>query len=72
MSILVLQKTYMSVDEKGTKAAAATSVEMNEAADISEDPTEIKQVYLDRPFVYMIIDCNHNIPIFAGTMMSVE
>lgn len=68
----VLQKTYMSVDEKGTKAAAATSVEMNEAADISEDPTEIKQVYLDRPFVYMIIDCNHNIPIFAGTMMSVE
>ena len=67
----VLQKTYISVYEKGTKAAAATSVEMTEeCAELPAEKTE--EVYLDRPFVYMIVDCNHNIPIFAGTLMSVE
>ena len=66
----VLHKTFISVDERGTKAGAATVVEMtDESAMIIEDP---KQVFLDRSFVYMLIDCETNIPFFIGTMMDVE
>ncbi len=65
----VLHKTFISVGEKGTKAGAATVVEMdNEGAYM--DPPEPKTVYLNRPFVYMLIDCETNTPFFIGTMMN--
>ncbi len=60
----VLHKTYISVDEKGTKAAAVTAVEMPTEC----EPAEIRTVHLDRPFVYMLIDCETNLPFFIGTM----
>ena len=66
----VLHKTFISVGEKGTKAGAATIVEMKDGA--AAEPTEPKEVYLDRPFVYMLIDCENNIPFFIGTMMDVN
>ena len=65
----VLHKTYISVGEKGTKAGAATVVEME---CVSAMPTEPKEVYLDRPFVYMLVDCENNIPFFIGTLMDVN
>ena len=65
----VIQKTYIEVDEKGTKAAAVTAVIMgNGAAPVQE----YKTVYLDRPFVYMLIDCRSNVPFFIGTLMDVS
>ena len=66
----VLHKTFISVGEKGTKAGAATIVEMKDGA--AGEPTEPKEVYLDRPFVYMLVDCENNIPFFIGTMMDVN
>ena len=67
----VLHKTFISVAEKGTKAGAATVVEMvTECA--MEEMVEPKKVILDRPFIYMLIDCEHQIPFFIGTMMNVE
>ena len=66
----VLHKTFISVGEKGTKAGAATIVEMKDGA--AAEPTEPKEVYLDRPFVYMLVDCENNIPFFIGTMMDVN
>lgn len=66
----VLHKTFISVGEKGTKAGAATVVEMADGA--AAEPQETKEVYLDRPFVYMLIDCENNIPFFIGTMMDVN
>jgi serpin B len=63
----VIQKTYIEVDEKGTKAAAVTAVMSNGAAPIQE----YKTVYLDRPCVYMLIDCRSNVPFFSGTLMDV-
>lgn len=66
----VLHKTYIAVDEKGTKAGAATVVEMAEGA--SMEPEESKTVILDRPFVYLIIDCETNLPIFMGMLMDTE
>ena len=65
----VLHKTFISVDEKGTKAGASTVVEMDPE---SAPPVDIKKVYLDRPFVYMLVDCENNIPFFIGTMMVPE
>lgn len=67
----VIHKTYINVDAKGTQAGAATVVEMSTESAI-ERPTDPKQVYLDRPFVYMLIDCETNLPFFIGTMMDVE
>jgi serine protease inhibitor len=65
----VLHKTYIAVDEKGTKAGAATVVEMfGGAAAPAEEP---KTVYLDRPFIYMLIDCETNLPIFIGAMTDI-
>jgi len=63
----VIHKTYICVDGKGTKAGAATAVEVNdECAMIVE---KIQVVTLDRPFVYMIVDTRNNIPFFIGTML---
>ena len=63
----VLHKTFIQVDEKGTKAGAITKVDASEAA----FPREIKEVFLDRPFIYMIIDIDSNVPLFIGTMMEI-
>lgn len=66
----VLHKTYIAVNEKGTKAGAATVVEMKECCAIEQE--EPKTVYLDRPFVYMLVDCENDIPIFMGTVIDME
>lgn len=66
----VLHKTFISVSEQGTKAGAATAVEM--VAEGAMEIEEFKEVILDRPFVYMLIDCETNLPFFIGTMMDVN
>ena len=58
----VLHKTYISVAEQGTKAGAATIVEARDCGgDIMKEP---KNVILDRPFVYLLIDCKTNQPFY--------
>jgi len=64
----VLHKTFIAVDERGTKAGAATAVVMEAGG---EAPQEKKTVYLDRPFVYLLIDCETNLPLFIGTVMDI-
>jgi serpin B len=64
----VLHKTFIQVDELGTKAGAVTKVEMwDECAPMYE-----WEITLDRPFVYMIIDNANNMPIFMGTLTDVK
>lgn len=65
----VIHKTKIDVDEKGTKAGAVTSVEMVTESAMMEDP---KEVILDRPFFYMIVDTEQNLPLFMGCLMSVN
>ena len=65
----VLHKTFISVTEQGTRAGAATAVEMVAGA---MEIVEFKEVVLGRPFVYMLIDCETNLPFFIGTMMNVN
>ena len=66
----VLHKTYISVDERGTKAAAITDVAMKDFA--AAMPENQKEVILDRPFVFMIIDNSTNLPVFIGTVTDIE
>lgn len=63
----VIQKTFISVGELGTKAGAVTAVIENAE---SCPPQAIKEVYLNRPFVYMLIDTTTNTPFFIGTMLN--
>ena len=63
----ILHDTYINVDENGTKAGAATIVEMlAEGAMADSEPP--KYVNLDRPFVYMLVDLEQGIPLFMGTI----
>jgi len=65
----VLHKTFISVNAAGTRAGAATVVEVDE--EDSAPPDDIPVVRLDRPFVFAIIDTATNLPIFLGTVMTV-
>ena len=62
----VLHKAYISVDEKGTKAGAATVVETKDAAVIDG----IYRVTLDRPFIYAVTDAD-GLPIFIGAVTDI-
>lgn len=68
----VLQKTFVDVNERGTRAAATTVVTVGETAAGPGDPIEYHEVVLDRPFVYLIMDLRTDTPVFAGTVMDVE
>lgn len=65
----VIHKTYIEVGEQGTKAAAVTSVQADGATAMPEEP---KVVYLDRPFLFFIIDREMNLPLFMGVVNSIE
>ena len=60
----VLHKTFIQVDEEGTKAGAATAVE----ATTESAALYPHSVILNRPFVYMIVDLETGLPIFLGAL----
>lgn len=61
----VLHKSYLEVNEKGTEAAAVTSVEMKEAA------SPIMNIMnVDRPFFFVIQDNESGIILFMGEVNS--
>lgn len=62
----VLHKTHIDVDTEGTRAAAITALEMTDGADMVEN--EPKYVILDRPFVYLIVETETMLPVFAGVL----
>ena len=65
----VIHKTFISVGEQGTRAGAATVIE---AAAEAAAPEEVKEVILNRPFLYMIWDMEAKIPVFMGTFMDAQ
>ncbi len=67
----VLHKTYISVSEKGTRAAAATAVQADTTGAVIAPP-EHRTVYLERPFLYMLVDCRTNLPVFIGACMTTQ
>ena len=61
----VNQHTYLELNREGTKAAAVTGMTFKQKS-IASDP--FCKVYLDRPFVYMILDMETGLPLFMGTV----
>ncbi len=64
-----LHKTHIETSEEGTKAAAVT---IEREIPVCETPLPEKEIILDRPFVYMIVDMENHLPVFMGTVKSVE
>lgn len=60
----VRHKTFVRVDEKGTEAAAVTSVEVG----LTSMPVSERQLVFDRPFVYGILDTATGLPLFVGIL----
>ncbi|MBO4636018.1 MAG: serpin family protein [Clostridiales bacterium] len=63
----VIHKTHIELDRGGTRAAAATAVDMATASAEPEDyapPT----VILDRPYAYAIVEASTGLPLFIGTV----
>mgnify|MGYP001148779518 CR=1 FL=1 len=61
----VIHKAFVSVDEEGTEAAAATAVVMMESA----APSEPVEVTVDRPFVFAIRDIETGALLFFGRVV---
>lgn len=60
-------RTTFSVTEKGTSKGTAATV-----ADDNSTATNTYVISLDRPFLFMVIDLNYNLPILLGVVNSVE
>ena len=58
----VVHKAFVSVDEEGTEAAAATAVVMVESGP-SKEPLEVT---VDRPFIFLIRDTGTGTVLFLG------
>jgi serpin B len=63
----VLHKAFISVDEEGTEAAAATVVEMAPGASPPEE--EPPEVRVDRPFLFTIRDTMTGTLLFLGRVL---
>ncbi len=56
----------MELSEDGVRAGAVTIVEMRAGSGMpAEEPVEM---YLNHPFVYMILDLETQVPLFVGIM----
>jgi len=61
----VLHKAFVSVDETGTEAAAATAVIMK----LTSIPGEPFEVTVDRPFIFLIHDIETGAILFVGRVV---
>jgi len=61
----VLHKAFVSLDEAGTEAAAATAVIMEEEA-----PEPLVELTIDRPFIFLIRDIETGAIIFVGRVLN--
>jgi len=62
----VIQKTWIQVDESGTKAAAATGVMMSRA--LATRPQPIIPFHVDRPFAFEIVHAPTGAVLFSGVV----
>jgi serpin B len=63
----VFHKAFISVDEQGTEAAAATAVEMEVG---SEMPADLTVVDIDHPFIFLIRDIETGTILFVGRVLN--
>ncbi len=62
----VIHKTFCEVNEKGTEAAAVTSVEIR-VTSVMEPPKRFEMI-CDRPFFFAIVDSETGLVLFMGSL----
>ena len=62
----VYHNTYISFDEIGTRAGAASVVAL--AGGVAEEPFGLTQMNFNRPFIYVIFETGSGTPLFIGTV----
>ncbi len=62
----VIHKAFVSVDEAGTEAAAATAVMMTLSSALPETPVDLT---VDRPFLFVIRDVHTGTLLFVGRVV---
>jgi serpin B len=62
----VVHKAYVSVDEAGTEAAAASAVIVG----TTSMPSDIVTLSIDRPFIFLIRDIPTGAILFVGRVMN--
>ena len=62
----VVHKAFVSVDEAGTEAAAATAVIVGITKSAPEEPIELT---IDRPFIFLIRDADTGTVLFVGRVV---
>ena len=60
----VLQVTRIEVDRTGTEASAVTIGSMKTTS--AYDESDLRYVYLNRPFMFIIYDFENDVPLFMG------
>ena len=65
----VVQKTYINVNEKGTEAAAVTSVQVRLT---SADRNPVARMTVDRPYVFFIQDNQSENILFVGKVVDLK
>jgi len=66
----IIQKTKLELDENGTKAAAVTAVMVDMANSAMLVEKQEKEVFLDRPFAFMIYDGANDQIVFMGKVVT--
>lgn len=63
----IIHKAFVSVDEEGTEAAAATAVLMTGAGPDQPKPVNF---IIDRPFIFLIRDTETGTILFMGRVLN--
>jgi len=61
-----VHQAFIEVNEEGTEAAAATAVQVGLRTATARNK---RQFIADKPFLFMIYDFDHNVPLFAGKVV---
>jgi len=65
----VIQKSYISVDEEGTKAAAVSVIEQSGTIGPSLPPPEEVTMIINRPFLFLITEQSTGVILFMGKVV---
>ncbi|MBP5223866.1 MAG: hypothetical protein J6Z35_12010 [Lachnospiraceae bacterium] len=68
----IIQKCKIELDENGTKAAAVTAIMLECNGVMEIEPREVKEVFLNRPFAFLIYDSVNDKIVFAGKVVEIE
>ena len=65
----IIQKCKIELDKDGTRAAAVTAILMAKGSAMELKEKKIKEVFLDRPFAFLIYDSQRDQIVFAGKVV---